>query len=592
MIRGIFLPLDRKYTGTNGILSIWDLGLLIYREMVCFKPNILELTVKSTLDQIEKERHNESINRSCMRSLIRMYILIDRYEVIESAILEDTIIFYKEERDQSICNFDPIYYIDKVKKRISEENSRTDTYLKDTSRAALLKIIDDIYLRDVIDIILDKSLSSLMEEGKQSYIGELYVLFSRIERLDKMKLAWKEYIKQAGLAIMEDQELSLIDSIIDFKSKMNSILVNQLGSNDQFTFAMKEAFEFFINSKKDVPSELLAKYVDKSLRSRGKATSDFELEGLLDNVMQIFRYIHGKDFFEAFYKKDLAKRLLLHKSISEDAEKSMIMRLRTECGSDFTQKLEGMFKDVEVSSELTAGFKASKFFADNEKLIDMDVYVLTTSFWPQYQPVDLILPQELAQAQNLFSKYYMEKHSGRSLVWLNGQGLCSLRARYAKSNKELHMSTCQAVVLLLFNDSTSLRYSDLKTGSGISDDDELKRTVLSLWKHKLILKEEGSSKSISDDTVFKVNDGFKSKQFRIVVNQIQIKETKQEQVKTHENIILDRQYQIDAAIVRIMKARKTLNHNELIVELYNQLKFPTQVCITSPSLLLIANFIY
>jgi hypothetical protein len=40
----------------------------------------------------------------------------------------------------------------------------------------------------------------------------------------------------------------------------------------------------------------------------------------------------------------LAKRLLLGKSASIDAEKSMISKLKTECGSQFTNKLEGMFK--------------------------------------------------------------------------------------------------------------------------------------------------------------------------------------------------------------------------------------------------------
>jgi cullin 4 len=85
--------------------------------------------------------------------------------------------------------------------------------------------------------------------------------------------------------------------------------------------------------------------------------------------------VQGKDVFEAFYKKDLAKRLLLGKSASIDAEKSMItkvmmsfvtlqivfllsavtfpdslacfsLQLKTECGSQFTNKLEGMFKVV------------------------------------------------------------------------------------------------------------------------------------------------------------------------------------------------------------------------------------------------------
>ena len=48
--------------------------------------------------------------------------------------------------------------------------------------------------------------------------------------------------------------------------------------------------------------------------------------------MVLFRCIHGKDVFEAFYKKDLAKRLLLGKSASTDAEKAMVGRLKAECG--------------------------------------------------------------------------------------------------------------------------------------------------------------------------------------------------------------------------------------------------------------------
>jgi hypothetical protein len=37
----------------------------------------------------------------------------------------------------------------------------------------------------------------------------------------------------------------------------------------------------------------------------------------------------GKDVFEAFYKRDLAKRLLLGKSASIDAEKSMLSKMKT-----------------------------------------------------------------------------------------------------------------------------------------------------------------------------------------------------------------------------------------------------------------------
>jgi hypothetical protein len=79
------------------------------------------------------------------------------------------------------------------------------------------------------------------------------------------------------------------------------------------------------------PAELIAKFIDSKLRAGNKGTSEEELEGTLDKVLVLFRFIQGKDVFEAFYKKDLAKRLLLGKSASIDAEKSMISKVLSSC---------------------------------------------------------------------------------------------------------------------------------------------------------------------------------------------------------------------------------------------------------------------
>ena len=44
-----------------------------------------------------------------------------------------------------------------------------------------------------------------------------------------------------------------------------------------------------------------------------------------------------------------------------------------------------------------------------------------------------------------------------------------------------------------------------------------------------------------------------------------------------QRVFQDRQYQVDAAIVRIMKSRKTLSHTLLVSELFGQLKFPIKM---------------
>ena len=72
-----------------------------------------------------------------------------------------------------------------------------------------------------------------------------------------------------------------------------------------------------------------------------------------------FRDCQGKDIFEAFYKKDLAKRLLLNKCSSYDLERSLISKLKSECGGKFTSKIEGMFKDVDISKGVYEEFRVS-----------------------------------------------------------------------------------------------------------------------------------------------------------------------------------------------------------------------------------------
>ena len=46
--------------------------------------------------------------------------------------------------------------------------------------------------------------------------------------------------------------------------------------------------------------------------------------------MTVFRYITDKDVFERYYKNHLAKRLLLGRSVSDDAERGMLAKLKVE----------------------------------------------------------------------------------------------------------------------------------------------------------------------------------------------------------------------------------------------------------------------
>jgi len=151
-----------------------------------------------------------------------------------------------------------------------------------------------------------------------------------------------------------------------------------------------------------------------------------------------------------------------------------------------------------------------------------------------------------------------------------------LRACFPSGNKELQVSLFQALVLLLFNDNDELSFEELKQRTAI-EETELNRTLQSLACGKArVLSKTPKGRDVVPGDKFMYNSEFRNKLFRIKINQIQMRETQEEQVTTQERVFQDRQYQIDAAIVRIMKTRKSLTHNLLITELYDQLKFPVK----------------
>ena len=79
---------------------------------------------------------------------------------------------------------------------------------------------------------------------------------------------------------------------------------------------------------------------------------------------------------------------------------------------------------------------------------------------------------------------------------------------------------------------------------------------------------------------FCVNDDFYSKLFKIRVTNIQAKESEPETKETREKVEDDRKHEIEAAIVRIMKSRRQLVHNQLVSEV-RHMEFirRTQSCI-------------
>ena len=78
-------------------------------------------------------------------------------------------------------------------------------------------------------------------------------------------------------------------------------------------------------------------------------------------------------------------------------------------------------------------------------------------------------------------------------------------------------------------------------------------------KHKILIKEP-KSKAVKSSDTFSFNAKFKSQQRKIRIPIASLAEAGEDKKRVQE----DRGLAVDAAVVRIMKSRKVLSHNELV----------------------------
>ncbi|KAG6525394.1 hypothetical protein ZIOFF_015350 [Zingiber officinale] len=414
------------------------------------------------------------------------------------------------------------------------------------------------------------------------------------------------------------QEQVFVRKIIELHDKYLAYVNDCFQNHSLFHKALKEAFEVFCNKgvAGSSSAELLATFCDNILKKGGtEKLSDEAIEETLEKVVKLLAYISDKDLFAEFYRKKLARRLLFDKSANDDHERSILTKLKQQCGGQFTSKMEGMVTDLTLARENQSSFE--EYLNTNSQAnpgIDLTVTVLTTGFWPSYKSFDLNLPVEMAlpislalrtlccvsspdvaidfsssassshhniclslvidtlcarvvKCVEVFREFYQTKTKHRKLTWIYSLGTCNINGKFEPKTMELIVTTYQAAALLLFNASDRLSYQEIMAQLNLGDDDVIRLLhSLSCAKYK-ILNKEPNTKSISSNDVFEFNSKFTDKMRRIKIPLPPVDEKK----KVIEDVDKDRRYAIDASIVRIMKSRKVLGHQQLVMECVEQL---------------------
>ena len=596
-----FNYLDRYYIQRHNLAQLKDVGMLCFRDLVYseLKKNVKD----AVLALVDKERDGEQIDRALVKNILGIFVEMgmggmEAYEQdFEAHLLTNTAAFYSRKASVWIDEDSCPDYLVKAEDCLKREKERVGHYLHASSESKLLKEVEKEVLAAYETQLLEKEHSGcavLLRDDKTEDLARMFRLFKRIPAgLPPVADIFKTHVEKEGVTLVKQAEDAagakkdpgakdkaaaaqsteqvFVRSVIQLHDKYLQYVIDCFSNDSLFHRALKEAFEVFCNKgvAGSTSAELLATFCDKLLqKGSSEKLSDEEVETTLEKVVKLLAYISDKDLFAEFYRKKLSRRLLFDRSANDDHERSILTKLKTQCGAQFTSKMEGMVTDLQIAKDNQKEFE--KWLDDDDTRrpkMEFGVTVLTTGFWPTYKFTELALPEECVGCVSTFKEFYEKKLQHRKLTWIYGLGQVSMKGNFSSKPIELNINLFQAAILLLFNEQGSLKYTEIRDRLGLPDEDMARNLhSLSCAKYKILLKEP-ENKIINQDDVFTYNEKFTDRMRRIKIPLPQIDDKK----KVEADVDKDRRYAIDAAIVRTMKSRKVLPHQQLVLEVVQQL---------------------
>ncbi|VVT56546.1 uncharacterized protein SAPINGB_P005144 [Magnusiomyces paraingens] len=649
-LNNIFSYLNRHWVkrereeGHRHIHDINTLCLIRWKEDL-FNP-IHSRLIGAVLDLINKQRDGETVPTQHIRAVVQSCVALGLDEnntkktnltvyrsFFEAQFIESTAAYYSKESSEFLQTMGVVEYLKKASDRLREESGRITMYLRPESEEILRSTCVQVLVSSHSEEIQEQFFPLLKGDRESDLKLMFYLLESVPGGLIPLQKNLFSYVKEQGLAAVDAlvagskeapassiDTQAYIDTLQRIHSKYTNLVQAAFNSHSDMQKSLDDACRYYINNNSvtNKPAkgraiktpDLLARYCDTLLRKSSKNADGASNDAYLDGAMTIFQYVDEKDAFEKAYSRTLARRLVHGTSLSQDAETNMITKLKGICGSDYTNKLQRMFQDMSVSTEMHDQFKEYLDNADVKPVGDFTPYVLAESFWP-LPPFNsqFNLPPELTVIKDKFTSYYNGKHTGRKLQWLWNFSKGELKANISKSSKvgfTLMVSMVQMAILLPFNDALEYTIEQLKDIT-LLDDDFLKGSLTILLKARILFmsggngSSSGSGKPSSADgdamdvdeagsaskkktsgatidealvaapgTKYRLNTDFKSKKMRINLNLPLKNDQKKEAEDTQKSLVDDRRMFLDACIVRIMKARQELSHVHLIQETIDQ----------------------
>ena len=355
-VRWIFYYLDQSFLlHSKEFPVIQEMGHILFRSYIFADPNLKPKISHGACDLIAADRGTETTvlaDPTLLRAAIELFHSLDVYSgEFEPMFICETEKFVASWAQREASGY-LASYVDNSHRLIEREVERCELFsLNRSTKQKLSELLDEILVLNHDDFLLnEKEVLGLMRSNNNRALKQLYSLLNRKGLSSKLKSAFGAYIIEEGSGIVFDEgkEAEMVTRLLEFKQQLDQTWNSSFDRNSELGDTLREAFGKFMNMGRKSDStggtdnpktgEMIAKHVDRLLKGGWKlpsgqqgatmADEDAEIDRQLDQALDLFRFVQGKAVFEAFYKNDLARRLLMGRSASNEAEKSMLILLK------------------------------------------------------------------------------------------------------------------------------------------------------------------------------------------------------------------------------------------------------------------------
>jgi len=573
-LSNMFYYLDRYFVPKHSLPALREVGMKCFHELVYHK---ISVALKNAVIKVmNREREGEQIDRALLKSGVNIFVMngMDFYKSdYEVPMLEETCSYYSKKAASWVSEISCPQYMLKAEQCLIHEGDIVKEYLHSGSVESLLEKVRNELISSQKTYLLENEQSgcyALLRDNKRDELFRMYTLFCLIpEGLESLANTFQQYVTRQGLTFVEvandDDAYQFVENVVRLHHRFHSLLMSVFETNPIFQKALDNAFMFIYNHEIGgrTSAEFFATFYDNLLRTHGgNIWKAVELKAsLLD-------YLGDKRSFEDFCIKKLADRLLLDKCSTVDNENKLLSHLKRELGQNFISRMESMLEDFVIAGNDKGKFKVYLDSSNINVGMDVSVSEFNCRLWPSYKSCQLNLPPKMARSIELYKEYYHNKHEGkRKPTWMYSLGTCNVMVNFEQKPIELKVSTYQAAVILLLDESGRLSYEQIKSQLNLGDED-IASVLHSLCEDYEILSKDPITQTLTPTDYFQLNS-----KFTHCLNSIKIPfQRPQERNKQPiTDVDTERRASVQAALVRVMKRNKVLPRQQLMTATVEEL---------------------